>query len=213
MLCAEDGQPACRGIRGRIMDKDLKAKVTGKANVYLHNHLANSAYWFKTQIEKKIESGDRSGIAFDYLACATSIAFTNEAHINFFGMKCVKGYRERDPIESKVASVLTAFKMPIVWETRPLSSFRAMKDLRDTLAHGKPAEIRYDKVASATPDQQNVIDNLRADWQKALTHEPIMTAYKDMDDLFKQLLERSGLKLFDTIEQTNYTISLIEPKK
>jgi hypothetical protein len=195
------------------MDKQLQTKVTGKADVYLHNHLANSAYWFKTQIEKKIESGDRSGIAFDYLACATSIAFTNEAHINFFGMKCVKGYVERDPIESKVAAVFNAFKMPIVWETRPLSSLRAMKNLRDTLAHGKPAEIRYDKVTSATPDQQNIIDNLKADWQKALTHEPVMTAYKDMDDLFKQLLEKSGLKLFDTIEQKNYTISLIEPKK
>jgi hypothetical protein len=196
------------------MDKDLEAKVTGKADVYLHNHLANSAYWFKTQIEKKSKPGaDRSGIAFDYLACATSIAFTNEAHINFFGMKCVKGFVERDPIESKVAVVFNAFKMPIVWETRPLSSFRAMKNLRDTLAHGKPAEICYDKVTSATPDQQNIIDNLKADWQKALTHEPIMTAYKDMDDLFNQLLAASGMKLFDTIEQTNYTISLIEPKK
>jgi hypothetical protein len=195
------------------MDKDLQAKVTGKADVYLHNHLANSAYWFKQQIEKKIASGDRSGIAFDYLACATSIAFTNEAHINFFGMKCIKGFRERDPIESKVATVLTAFKIPIVWETRPLSSFRTMKDLRDTLAHGKPAEIRYEKVTNATPDQQNIIDNLKADWQKALTHEPIMTAYKDMDDLYNQLMTASGLKIFDTIEQTNYTISLIEPKQ
>ncbi|APO53539.1 hypothetical protein LUI11_00245 [Bradyrhizobium diazoefficiens] len=195
------------------MDKILEKKVEGKADVYLHNHLANSAYWFKQQIEKKIESGDRSGIAFDYLACATSIAFTNEAHINFFGMKCVKGFVEREPIEAKVATVFTAFKMPIVWETRPLSSFRAMKNLRDTLAHGKPAEIRHNSVTSATPDQQNIIDNLKADWQKALTHEPIMTAYKDMDDLFKQLLEKSGLSLFDTIEQTNYTISLIERKQ
>ena len=126
-------------------------------------------------------------------------------------MKCVKGYIERDPIESKVATVFNSFKMPIIWETRPLSSLRAMKNLRDTLAHGKPAEIRYDKVTTATPDQQDIINNLKADWQKALTHEPIMTAYKDMDDLFNQLLEKSGLKLFDTIEQTNYTISLIEP--
>src|SRR3954447_24857887 len=143
------------------MDNDLKAKISGKADVFLHNHLANSAYWFKQQIEKKIESGDRSGLAFDYLACAVSIAFTNEAHINFFGMQCVKGYAERDPIESKVAAVFTAFEMPIVWETRPLSSLRAMKNLRDTLAHGKPAEIKYNNVTAATPDQQNIIDNLK----------------------------------------------------
>jgi hypothetical protein len=76
------------------MDEKLKAKISGKADVFLHNHLANSAYWFKQQIEKKIETGDRSGIAFDYLACAISIAFTNEAHINFFGMKRVKGFVE-----------------------------------------------------------------------------------------------------------------------
>jgi hypothetical protein len=107
------------------MDKDLKAKVTGKADVYLHNHLGNSAYWFKQQIEKKTQPGaDRIGIAFDYLACAVSIAFTNEAHINFFGMKCIKDFVEREYFEGKVARVLTAFKMPIVWETRPLSSAR-----------------------------------------------------------------------------------------
>ncbi|MBB4360623.1 hypothetical protein GGD65_001621 [Bradyrhizobium sp. CIR18] len=194
------------------MDKTLEKKVDGKADVYLHNHLANSAYWFKRQIEKKIEDGQREGIAFDYLACAVSIAFTNEAHINFFGMKCVKGFVEREPIESKVATVFTAFKLPIIWETRPLSSFRAMKNLRDTLAHGKPAEICYNKVVSATPDQEDIINNLKANWQKALTHQTIMDAYKDMDDVFKLLLEKSGLSLFDTIEQTNYTISLIEKK-
>jgi hypothetical protein len=88
-----------------------------------------------------------------------------------------------------------------------------MKDLRDTLAHGKPAELKYKDVTVATPDQRVIIDNLKADWQKALTHEPIMTAYKDMDDLFRMMMEKSGLSVFDTIEQTNYTISLIEPKK
>ncbi|MGX9430206.1 MULTISPECIES: hypothetical protein [Bradyrhizobium] len=162
--------------------------------------------------KKKIEDGQRDGIAFDYLACAVSIAFTNEAHINFFGMKCVKGFVEREPIESKVATVFTTFKLPVIWETRPLSSFRAMKNLRDALAHGKPAEICYNKVVCATPDQEEIINNLRANWQKALTHQPIMDAYKDMDDVFKLLLKKSGLSLFDTIEQTNYTISLIEKK-
>ena len=53
------------------MDKDLIAKVSGKADVYLHNHLANSAYWFKRQIEQKIESGKRDGIAFDYLGSSS----------------------------------------------------------------------------------------------------------------------------------------------
>ena len=195
------------------MDKELQAKVTGKAEVLIHNHLANSAYWFKQQIEKKIESGDRSGIAFDYLGCAVCIAFTNEAHINFFGCKVVKGFNEREYFDGKVATVLAALKIPVIWETRPLSSVRAMKNLRDTLAHGKPAEIRYEKVTSATPDQQEIINNLKADWQKALTHGPVMEAYFDMDNLFNSMLEKSGLKLFDTIEQTNYSISLIEPKK
>jgi hypothetical protein len=102
MLCVENGQAASKGMGRQRMDKVLEKKVEGKADVYLHNHLANSAYWFKQQIEKKIESGDRSGISFDYLACAVSIAFTNEAHINFFGMKCVKDFRERDRIESKL---------------------------------------------------------------------------------------------------------------
>src|SRR5437762_748920 len=69
MLCADDGQVGFAGQRETGMDKSLQKKVEGKADVYLHNHLANSAYWFKRQIEKKIESGDRSGIAFDYLAC------------------------------------------------------------------------------------------------------------------------------------------------
>ncbi|WP_256468513.1 hypothetical protein [Bradyrhizobium sp. 197] len=35
------------------MDKDLKAKVTGKADVYLHNHLANAAYWLNARLRRR----------------------------------------------------------------------------------------------------------------------------------------------------------------
>jgi hypothetical protein len=45
---------AMQGHRETGMDKQLQAKVNGKADVHLHNHPANSAYWFKTQIEKRL---------------------------------------------------------------------------------------------------------------------------------------------------------------
>jgi hypothetical protein len=193
------------------MDKALQAKVTGKAEVYIHNHLGNSAFWFKQQIEQKIK-GDRSGIAFDYMSCAVMIAFTNEAHVNFIGYKKIPGFNEWQAIEGKLGTVLQALKLPIVWETRPLSSLRRMKNLRDSLAHGKPAEIRHDKVVAATHNQLELINDLnQAYWQKDISHESVFEAYFDMNDLWNQMVAASGLSVFDTLDQSSFSISLIEP--
>jgi hypothetical protein len=72
----------------------VKAKITQKKNVYIHNDLSQSAFYFKALIERKLADGNRDGIAYDYMACAAMIAFAFEANLNFMGYKVIKDWNE-----------------------------------------------------------------------------------------------------------------------
>jgi hypothetical protein len=45
----------------------VKAKITQKKNVYVHNDLSQSAFYFKALIERKLADGNRDGIAYTKL--------------------------------------------------------------------------------------------------------------------------------------------------
>ena len=115
----------------------VKAKITQKKNVYVHNDLSQSAFYFKELIENKLKTGNRNGIGYDYMACAVMIAFAFEANLNFMGYKTIPDWNEWQNWDAKVFAVLRRLDMPIEWKERLLSSMSAMKDIRDSLAHGK----------------------------------------------------------------------------
>ena len=72
----------------------------------MHNDLSNAAFHFKEQIERKLNTDDRKGIAFEYMACLVMLAFTFEAKINFLGHKLIKPWKERQPFNDKISEVL-----------------------------------------------------------------------------------------------------------
>lgn len=183
--------------------------ISGTKKVYIHNELQSSAFWFKNLVTKKSEAGERDGIGFEYMSAAIMIAFSNEANVNFIGYKIIPNWNEWASLESKTATVLTKLGIPIVWETRPLSSVRRMRILRDTLAHGKPAEKPYDEAKKATPEELADLNNLNGNWVKACSHEAVMEAYFDMDDLWHQMLDKSGLEPYDTLSSSNVSVTLI----
>jgi hypothetical protein len=191
----------------------VKAKVTQKKNVYVHNDLSQSAYYFKDLIEKKLAEGNRSGIAYDYMACAVMIAFAFEANLNFIGFKIIEGWSEWQNWDAKVFAVLKRLDMPIVWTERPLSSMRTMKDIRDMLAHGKPLETTEERILEVKPEDLDQANDLRAQWQKECNHDAVFQAYADMDDLWKQMIEKSGIPLFSTITSGEHSIMVFGDKE
>jgi hypothetical protein len=48
-------------------------------NIYVHNDLENTAFYFKEQVKERAETQDRDGIGHDMMACLVMLAFTVEA--------------------------------------------------------------------------------------------------------------------------------------
>jgi hypothetical protein len=190
----------------------VKAKITQKKNVYVHNDLSQSAFYFKELIENKLKDGNRSGIAYDYMACAVMIAFAFEANLNFMGYKLIKDWNEWQNWDAKVYAVLKRLEMPIVWAEGPLSSMRAMKDIRDSLAHGKPLETTEERILEVKPEDLDQANDLCAQWQKDCNHEAVFQAYKDMDDLWKEMIQKSGIPLFHAITSGEHSITVFGDK-
>jgi hypothetical protein len=73
-----------------------------------------------------------------------------------------------------------------------------LKKLRDSLAHGKPDETQFDDVIEVPDDEIRPI-NLNADWLKYCDHGTVFNTYKDMDQIWRELLQKSNIEVFETL--------------
>jgi hypothetical protein len=92
------------------------------AKVRIHNDLANAAFYFKNIITDKQKNGGAC-ITLDCMACATMLAFTWEAYLNFFSSELLKcQWNEAQPLEDKENKVLEKLGLKPDWGTQPQSS-------------------------------------------------------------------------------------------
>lgn len=151
------------------------------------------------------------------MACALMVAFAFEAKLNFMGSSLLKNgklteWNEFQSMTKKLNKVFGALGMPVDVEKRPLSSMQRMKTLRDTLAHGKPVEASTDEIMVGTPEEIDLASGaeLQAGWESECGAASIAEALTDMDTLWKEMVEKSGLDFFDTITQGDGSITFIE---
>ena len=183
-------QPPMEKIRGRSV---------GKRYVYIHNNLANAAFHFKSVIEDRLKKDNRKGITFDCMACLVMCAFSFEAYINFLGSKLIEKWNERQKFETKIAQVLDRVKIKPDWHKRPYSAINRLKDFRDFVAHGKPDEEEYDKVVEIAADGSDARPDLRGKWEAICATDSVFEIYEDSDAIWKELIEKSGLSVYDTL--------------
>jgi hypothetical protein len=164
---------------------------------------------------KKEEGG--TGILLDGMACGTLIAFTFEANVNFMGFELQKAgklpsWKEREPFDEKVKKVFGALGIATEKDKRPLRSMERMKVLRDTLAHGKPVYVEHDQVEVGTPEELDIRSGapLLAGWQPECTSDSVFEAHEDLNTLWKLMVEKSGLDLWDTMTRGDGSITFIE---
>ncbi|WP_145666667.1 hypothetical protein [Bradyrhizobium stylosanthis] len=160
-----------------------------------------AAHYLQEIIKGKLAAGIQDAIFFDCMACATMIAFAFEAYLNFFGAKLVDPWNERQRINDKIKQVYGALKLAPDWHARPFSGVRAMKDLRDIFAHGKPQTIEMDEEVEADYGE---LDGKRCDlgpeWEKLCTPATVLAAYGDLQAVWKAMLENSGMTMFETMD-------------
>lgn len=198
------------------MGKKIKARVQKSARVFVHNDLSNAALHFENEIKAKQDNGG-AGILIDGMACAVMVAFTFEANVNFMGFELNKAgklpnWKERKSFDEKVKKVFGALGFAVEKDKRPMASMEKMKVLRDTLAHGKPVYREYDEVEIGTPEEidLNSTAPLLAGWQTECTAKSVFAAREDLEALWRTMIEKSGLDLWDTMTNGDSSIDLIE---
>ena len=190
------------------MDK-LQAKAKVDKNIYIHNDLANTAFYFAKRVKERAEKGDRDGIGHDMMACLVMLAFTVEAQFNFLGFKLINDWNEKDGALAKAHAVLKVLETDNDLSTRPYKTIQDLKNLRDMLAYGKPKEAKWEETVVATEAELAKHGALNADYEEYLTDAFVVQAQEDVDSIWKELLKRAGLKITDTITSggIEYTIA------
>jgi hypothetical protein len=188
-------------------------RLQGKKYVYIHNDLSNAAFHFKTRIEERLERDDRVGITFDCISCLVMCAFSFEAYINFLGSKLITGWKERQPFDDKVKEVLKHLGIQPDETQRPYSAIGRLKTFRDTVAHGKPDEEEYDKVVEIKGDGSDARPDLTGEWQKICETDSVFEIYEDIEAIWKEMLEKSGLSAFDTLTHGEGGLTFMEKAK
>ena len=188
----------------------VRARVTGHRKLYIHNTLENAASFMKETIERKIKEGNRDGIAFDYINLGVMLAFDFEAKLNFMGVRFVRPWEEKQRWKCKANRVLKSLGIVRDWGKRPYSSLNRMKSFRDNIAHGKPLEEDLDYEATGELEELRKGLNLQQPWEKMVTHEEIMQAYEDTDKVWKDMIEKSGIDVNETLDQGELGIEVLQ---
>jgi hypothetical protein len=197
------------------MTGKIRARVQKDRKLYVHNDLSQAATYFNDTIQAKLAKKTRDAIAFDGMACGLMIAFAFEAKLNFMGNYLLKTdkfteWNEWQSFSKKLKKVFKALGIPINLEQRPLASMQKMKALRDTLAHGKPIETKEDKEVVGTHEELDRGVSLASEWEKDVRPESIAEALADLDTLWKLMIEKSGISVFDTMTHGGGSITFIE---
>ena len=190
--------------------QNVRARKEGERLIYIHNDLANAALYFKDRLDEKVKGGIPDALSFDCMAVLIMLAFTFEAYINFFGDRLIDGWKEKARFDEKVDRVFAHLKMIKDDTTRPYSSIVMLKTFRDMLAHGKPIKQKFSEIIEGKVDELNRRIDLTGGWEQYCNAAAASEAYDDVEILWRELLEKSGLSIYDTMDQADASITIIE---
>jgi hypothetical protein len=96
------------------------------------------------------------------------------------------------------------------WKVRPYSSIEGLRLFRNSIARGKPVEIKHDEAIEVPAAELDKRIDLSGEWEQACTPEKLSEASDDLEEIWRDLLERSGLSIWDTMTTGEGGITLIE---
>ena len=161
-------------------------------------------------MSERLAKDDREGVGLEIIAGLTLLAFEVEARFNFLGAKLISNREERKPAILKVKRVCKRLGVAPDFSVRPYRSVEKLKDFRDTLAHGKPEEKVFDEEVVATAEDLATMGILRADWEAYIDYGFFQEAYGDVEQIWKDLLAKSGLTVLDTVTHGSSQMSFIQ---
>jgi hypothetical protein len=156
-----------------------------------HNDLGNLAHYHLTIIRRKLEAHEEDGLSLDCMSFLIAEAFHVEALLNFLGSQCVKDWDDWWPYGKKRKNVLKAIGYDLSDTEEPRASLDLLKEVRDGLAHAKPADLIVE-----AKDDRAAMDN---DWDQYLDPEFCEQVYQAIAAFKRTALERAGIPLGRTL--------------
>jgi hypothetical protein len=188
----------------------IKVRLKAHHHFYIHNDIGNAAFYFKNRVDERIAKNDHDGVGLEIMAGLTLLAFEAEARFNFLGAKLITGWNEGGKTIKKIKAVCRHLEIAPNFSVRPYSSLEKLKTFRDTLAHGKPVEKVFDQEVVATAEELRAMGVLHADYEVYINQAFFHAAYEDVELIWKDLLTKSGMNVFDTLTGRESQMTFIE---
>lgn len=177
-------------------DRKQVVKITHSGQIYVHNDLLNTAYYFHKRINDRLKNEDYKGVGLEMIAGVTMIAFAMEAAFNFYGFKtCGEKWNEWEKPAKKVKQVFDALKIETDEAARPYSSIAEVREVRNLIAHGKPEEFEFTETAVMTLDEIETPQTLSSAWNGKVCITNLNKWYEDLCEIDKLLRKASGLDI------------------
>jgi hypothetical protein len=181
-LCFEDGQRAWRGRR--IWTNFIRRSSKPSTSTSITTSTVPPLY-FTQNVKDKVEAGVTDALTFDCMAAGTMLAFSFEAYLNFMGARFIGHWNEQADYHTKIDKVFQNLKISPDWSRRPFSSIRAMKKLRDTLAHCQSETVEDEKdVIDKADGQKGKKIDLSGKWERLCSPDMIINAHDDLEEVW-----------------------------
>jgi hypothetical protein len=191
----------------------VKVRLRAHHHIYIHNDIGNAAFYFKERVNQRAARDDREGIAHEIIAALTLLAFEIEARFNFLGYKLIEDWDEWQAAKKKIEAICNYLGVKPDFSARPYLNVEKLRAFRNTLAHGKPEEVELDEEVVATAEELDERGFLHAEWEAYIEQDFLNEAYDDAEQVWKELLEKSGLTVFETMTSGTRSFSFIEHVK
>lgn len=165
-----------------------------EVDIYPHNDLLNLAHYHKGVIEEKMARGEMQAIGLDCMSCLIALAFSAEAIANFVGHKTVQNWDERAAYKNKLKTLAHALNIITTNEQEPFATLKAVKDIRDQLAHGKPIHSK-----SEVSDRATLGRAMACPWDEFLNPEFTQHAFAQVKEFERILLEAADIDIMETL--------------
>jgi hypothetical protein len=188
-----------------------KVRLKAHRHIYIHNDIGNAVFYFKNRVEQRLAKGEDEGVGSEIVAGLVLLAFQVEARFNFLGHKLVEGWDEWLSLMDKVDEVCNHLDVVPDFKVRPYLSIKSLKRFRNTLAHGKPQEKKFERDVTASAERLKALRIPRAKWER-LIDDPrfFYDAYSDVEQIWATLLEKAGLSVLDTLSGGGSQTSFME---
>lgn len=138
--------------------------------------------------------GIKDAIGLDCMSCLISLAFTTEALVNFVGKKRVRHWKEKNYYMPKMDQVCAQAGLKFSKHTEPYKTLWELKELRDSMAHGKPEEFETE-----IKDRDDLRKAMECEWDKNLTPTYVNSAYDQVKEFERLLFVNCKISVGETI--------------